>query len=237
MGNKKNLGSLYLDGLPMVPSSLCMSNTTITVGDTVPMRELQWVPDGDRLIADRCICLNVSWQQLNRQGLIFGTPMIIDGQPYMCRCLKVGTKQGDPNEWDDLLNRIGRKDEVWHWRGQQFWGQEIVDSLPSAGIVRGGKSSRDLRLAISAISMKAIGFRPILEPLSPLPSDLSGFVGKRIRVYGPSGKDIIGLLVSADEYDLVLENPVFKPGEYNWAISDGGRAIANRRSISFVKET
>lgn len=236
MVQKKAMGSLYLDDQLMIPSSLCMSNTTIRIGDTVPGKELMWIPDGKRLIADRCVCLNVNWKQLDRQGLVFGTPMVVDGQTYMCRCLKVGAGRDEPNEWDDLLNRIGNKDALWHWKNQKFWGQELVDGVPLAAIVRGGKTSRAFEMAVPGVSLMNLGFRPVLEPVSPLPSNLSGFVGKRIRVYGPGGKDIIGLLVSTDEYDLVLENPVFRPGQYNWVISDGSRAIANRNRVSFVQE-
>ena len=134
------------------------------------------------------------------------------------------------------LNRLGNKDALWHWKNQKFWGQELVDGVPLAAIVRGGKTSRAFEMAVPGVSLMNLGFRPVLEPVSPLPSNLSGFVGKRIRVYGPGGKDIIGLLVSTDEYDLVLENPVFRPGQYNWVISDGSRAIANRNSVSFMQE-
>lgn len=236
MEEKKTMGSLYLDDLPAPPSALCMNNTTIRIGDTVPGKELLWVPDGNRLIADRCICLNVNWRQLNQQGLVFGTPMVVDGRAYMCRCLRVGPVWGEPNEWDDLLDRIGNKDALWHWKSQKFWGQESVGGVSLAAVVRGGKTSRALEMVVNSVSFMNLGFRPILESISPLPSDLSGFVGKRIRVYGPSGRDIIGLLVSADEYDLVLENPVFRPGQYNWVISDGSRAIANKNSVSFVQE-
>lgn len=237
MVEKKIMGSLYSDGLPMILSSLCQSNTTISIGDTAPGRELQWVPDGDRLIANRCICFNVSWQQLNKQGLVFGTPVAIDGQLYMCRCLKVGKTQGFPNEWDDLLDRIGNKDEVWHWKGQLFWGQEVLDTLPSFNIVRGGKSSRHFEAIVSIANTVSIGFRPILEPLPPPPSDLSVFTGKKIRVYGPKGEDIIGVLLSADEYDLILKDAVFQAGQYDWVAKDGIRTIANRDIVSFVQET
>ena len=281
MVEKKIMGSLYLNGLPMIPSSLCQSDTTISIGDTTPGRELQWVPDGDRLIADRCICFNVSWQQLNKQGLVFGTPVVIDRQQYMCRCLKVGKTQAadrcvctnvswndldqlgfvtgwpvridrksylcrclhvgvdreESSEWDDLLDRTGNKDEVWHWKAQLFWGQEALDTLPSFNIIRGGKSSRRFEAVVSIVNIVYIGFRPILEPLPPPLSDLSAFAGKKIRVYGPKGKDIIGVLVSADEYDLILKDAVFQHGYYDWVAKDGKRIIANRNSVSFVQET
>ena len=146
MVEKKTMGSLYLDDLPAVPSTLCMSNTTIRIGDTVPGKELMWVPDGKRLILARCCCLNVNWKQLDQQGLVFGTPMVVDGQTYVCRCLKVGAGKDEPNEWDDLLNRLGNKDALWHWKNQKFWGQEFVAGVSLAAIVRGGKTSRDFNL-------------------------------------------------------------------------------------------
>ena len=219
MVQKKAMGSLYLDDQIMIPSSLCMSNTTIRIGDTVPGKELMWIPDGKRLIADRCVCLNVNWKQLDRQGLVFGTPMVVDGQTYMCRCLKVGAGRDEPNEWDDLLNRIGNKDALWHWKNQKFWGQELVDGVPLAAIVRGGKTSRAFEMAVNCVSLMNLGFRPVLEPLFPhVPNFL---IGKQVRVYGPKKTVFKGKLIRADEYDYTLEMPNLILNCCDWAVQDG----------------
>ena len=90
-------GSLYLDGKAAEPMSGCEGITDISLGDTVFGDELSWVQDGDRLIADRCVCSIVSWDHLNEIGYICGRPAKIDGKPYRCRCLTGGAQMGDPN--------------------------------------------------------------------------------------------------------------------------------------------
>lgn len=67
---------------------------------------------------------NVSWEQLDSQGLVFGTPVQIDGQFYLCRCLKVGAEDGVPNEWDTALDEAGENNMVWNWTNQYFWGRK-----------------------------------------------------------------------------------------------------------------
>ena len=116
--------SLYLDGKAAEPMSGCEGITDISLGDTVFGDELSWVQDGDRLIADRCVCSIVSWDHLNEIGYICGRPAKIDGKPYRCRCLTGGAQMGDSNEWDDLVAKYGADDDLWHGNLQYFWCQE-----------------------------------------------------------------------------------------------------------------
>lgn len=117
-------GSLYLDGEAAEPMSECEGIVDIALGDTVPGNELLWIQDEDHFITDRCVCSIVSWDQLNKSGYIYGRPVKIDGKPYLCRCLKGGAQRYDPNEWDDLGDKYGADDDLWHGNLQYFWCQE-----------------------------------------------------------------------------------------------------------------
>ena len=67
------------------------------------------------LICDRVILVNVSWDQLNSAGWIFGKTVTIDGAKYKCRSLTGGNNYrgnnayngGTPtnNEWDRFVTR------------------------------------------------------------------------------------------------------------------------------------
>ncbi|RLQ08677.1 hypothetical protein D9547_07060 [Geobacillus stearothermophilus] len=80
--------------------------------------KIQWreVNDGSKklLISDRVLLVNVSWDDLNAQGLIFGKTITIDGRQYKLRVLTGGSDYhhgtgnysgGYPssNEWDRII--------------------------------------------------------------------------------------------------------------------------------------
>lgn len=68
------LGTVYLNGEPREPGVLYNSGQ-IRLGESVPGKEIQWVRlSSGLLIADRCVCNQISWEQLHTQGLVFGTP-------------------------------------------------------------------------------------------------------------------------------------------------------------------
>jgi hypothetical protein len=82
-------------------------------------KKLQWVKikDGDKtlLICDRVILVNVTWNDLNSAGWIFGKEVTIDGAKCKCRSLTGGSNYrgsdtyagGTPtnNEWDRFVTR------------------------------------------------------------------------------------------------------------------------------------
>lgn len=89
------MGSLCLNGKPLPPGYPLKGEVNLALGNTVPGNAIQWVKVGDLLVADRCICTGVSWDDLNELGYIFGNPVCIDGVPYTCRSLWLW---GTPNE-------------------------------------------------------------------------------------------------------------------------------------------
>lgn len=64
------------------------------------------------LIADRCILTNVTWDDLNFNGLVFGKHITIGVYHYKTRLLKVGPEEGIPNEWDAALDAVCEDDEL-----------------------------------------------------------------------------------------------------------------------------
>ena len=235
------LGSLYLDGQCVVPVATCCEDYRIpSIGDTsdVETRWLHWVRDGNLLICDRTICLNVSWNTLNNQGYIIGAPVFIDGKSYLCRSLRGGAKAGNLNEWDALLNKYGEEDALWHWNGHRFWGQEEPEpkDVTSFRVVRGGDSARGWANRPQETESWTVGFRPVLEPfVSPL-AYLDSLLGKNIRVIGPQGISFWGRLVAIDDYDIELVSPSPVPSGCRWAIANGQEVCIGKAAIFKVEQ-
>ena len=109
-------------------------------------KKLQWVKikDGDKtlLICDRVILVNVTWNDLNSAGWIFGKEVTIDGAKYKCRSLTGGSNYrggdayagGTPtnNEWDRFVTR-----------------EEVITGLPApvSSDLDNGLTSTDLSSA------------------------------------------------------------------------------------------
>ena len=229
------LGSLYFDGQPQEAG--CEYNDgQITFGPAVPGKELQWIKVNGLLIADRCVCTHISWKQLHAQGLVFGAPFQIDGQFYLCRCLKVGAEDGVSNEWDAALDETGEDDEIWHWEGQYFWGQETLGNRASARAVRGCLSARLWVTSGATNRFARVGFRPALEPLDSDPCSLETLIGKTIQLYGPRGVSLEGRLQDVDDYDFILSPTAGAPTRCFWTSKAGDNLVVSRDSVLWVKE-
>lgn len=72
MANMIRMGSLYLDDQPILPLVEFQQDQAIGIGKAVPGKEITWVLVNGILIADQCLLSNISWDDLNTQGLIFG---------------------------------------------------------------------------------------------------------------------------------------------------------------------
>ena len=47
---------------------------------------------------------------------------------------------GDFSEWDNILDKFGEADDLWHCKGRYFWGQEkspFQENSREAHVVRG----------------------------------------------------------------------------------------------------
>lgn len=96
-----------------------MSKWVIGNTPATSAQKLRWhkIKDGSKtlLVCDRVILVNVSWDDLNGQGLVSGKTITIDGQQYLIRLMTGGSnyRNGDyyaggtptNNEWDRFITR------------------------------------------------------------------------------------------------------------------------------------
>lgn len=206
----------------------------ISFGDTTPEGAIPFVKYKKLLVAGEVICPGVSWSALDKQGFITGCPVCIDGITLLCRSLKVGMKEGESNEWDSILDDLGEDDNLWKWNLKFFWGQESPVDFPSFRVVRGYYSVRSRDIYSTNGRSLNVGFRPVLEPLPPMPSLA---VGGKLKIYGPD-KDISGRLVEFSDYDLVMapNAGLHLSRKCQWARRDGKRIIIDRAAIVWMKE-
>lgn len=234
MENTIKLGSLYLDGHPAEIGTEYVPVQTIKIGKTITGKEISWVAVNGILIADRCLLTNISWDDLDAQGLVFGKEITVQGFRFQIRLLKVGSEDNVPNEWDAALDTVGEYDALWHWHGKYFWGQESVSGVASYRANRGYRSARDWGYSYASAQRAFLGFRPALEPLPTDPAALRH--GQEALVVGRAGA-VVGGLIDATAYDLVIQpNADWLIGEADFAanMQDGTLAVDRSRIISIA---
>ena len=199
-----------------------------------PSKEIGWVAVNGLLIADQCLLTNVSWDDLDVQGLVFGKEVTVQGLRFKIRLLKVGSKEDVPNEWDAALDAVGEDDTLWHWDHKFFWGQEPVSGSVSYRAIRGYRSARHWRNNTATNSTPHVGFRPALEPLPTDPSAIRH--SQEALVIGRAGA-VAGSLIDATAYDLVIQpNADGLIGEVSFAakMQDGTLAVDRSGIISIA---
>lgn len=234
MANIIKLGSLFLDGRPVETGMQYVPSQTIEVGEMTPSKEIGWVAVNGLLIADQCLLTNVSWDDLDVQGLVFGKEVTVQGLRFKIRLLKVGSKEDVPNEWDAALDAVGEDDTLWHWDHKFFWGQEPVSGSVSYRAVRGYYSARYRCSYDATLSYPYLGFRPALEPLPTDPSAIRH--SQEALVIGRAGA-VAGSLIDATAYDLVIQpNADGLIGEVSFAakMQDGTLAVDRSGIISIA---
>lgn len=230
------IGTLYLNGKPQ-KVGVAYNGEQISFGPAERGKGIQWIKSGQLLIADRCVCTDISWTQLDEQGLVFGIIVQISGKYYLCRCPKVGVEGGPPtNEWDTAIRTMGADNSIWHWEEMWFWGQEHPPQLPGYGMLRGYSSAS--YFGYNAIQFKTsyVGWRPVLEYMGDAPNNPYDLVNKDIRLYGPGGVNISGRLMGVDDYDLALFTSSPLPGNCTWAEQKGDSMIVDRGSVLWLGE-
>lgn len=234
MANIIKLGSLFLDGRPVETGMQYVPSQTIEVGEMTPSKEIGWVAVNGLLIADQCLLTNVSWDDLDVQGLVFGKEVTVQGLRFKIRLLKVGSKEDVPNEWDAALDAVGEDDTLWHWDHKFFWGQEPVSGSVSHRAIRGYTSARGWNYYHATLSGPGLGFRPALEPLPTDPSAIRH--SQEALVIGRAGA-VAGSLIDATAYDLVIQpNADGLIGEVSFAakMQDGTLAVDRSGIISIA---
>lgn len=226
------LGSLYLDDRPVDVGTLSQWEC-LTISDTDPNRPISWVDLGGKLVANRCVCSNISWKWLDKMGLIRGRVVEIDGNSYICRSLRLGAKDGVPNEWDSILDKTSEEESLWHYRSMYFWGQE---GTKEEKVVCGWKSAKFRKSFKSYTKTPGMGFRPVLEPAT---ADLShDLIGYNLTFHMQGGGHINGRLCEFTDYDIVLSGdiPEWKVKNSKWAIAENGKVTIDRSSVICVQK-
>ena len=116
------IGSLYLDEQPAVLGSEYEPGQSIRIGSSVEQNKIHWMIINGLFVPSKCLLRNVSWDDLNKQGLVFGQRVIIDRLAFHCRLLKVGSRKDEKNEWDEVKNIIGDIDLRSNPGELLFWG-------------------------------------------------------------------------------------------------------------------
>lgn len=239
MADVVKLGSLYLDSpggiQPTAPAGVYSSAMKhVGIGDTFEGREISWVKYKDLLVADRLICIDISWNKLNEFGFIFGTPVKIDGKYYLCRSLKLAGKIG-PSEWDDILDDTDDTDKTWHWSQGMSWGQAATGSVDER-VVCGYSFARFRDKLKATYRSHNAGWRPVLEPLKIEIKNIEKVVGRKISLLTASNDRISGNLVTVSDYDLVIKSGTILHGTSPWVVRDRTNIIVNRAGIVSLKK-
>ena len=230
-------GTMRIDGKPRMPG-VELNGRHISFGDTVEGYAFPFVYWRNLLVGACCACVSCRRQEIDMVGFIAGKLILIDNELFLCRSLKVGEKEGDPNEWDDILDDLGEDDSIWHWDEQGFFGQE--QKMDSEGcllpVVRGKVFARaylDERQVQLFAVLGGLGFRPVLEPYGTSCPISEALVGQKINLLIGDGV-ISGTLKDFSDYDLTLNvssdsNPDVDSA---WMIvCDNGDVIIDRSQI------
>ena len=194
------MGTLYLNGQPVAVGGEHDPGADIWVGDTVEGKEINWVIAEGLLVADRCLLMNVSWDELFQAGFLDdGKNVTLNGIRYQARLLMMSGEKKEPNEWDKVLDIVGEDNDIWHWNKQAFWGQEQPFDIDAP--FRGRDSARKWNYYDTCARSEDVGFRPALEPVFAKTNDVAE--NWSLAVWSGQSQ-IVGRVNEVNGYDIVL---------------------------------
>lgn len=118
-------------------------------------------------LADHVVYKNITWNELNAAGLIFGNNYAANSVSYLLHSLSGGSNISTPssNEWDQILIKGGHI----HNYNLYSWGQDTFRYSASIRIIRGGDTVNYWDYAYASDRYQDTGFRPALEILNTGP--------------------------------------------------------------------
>ena len=190
-------------------------------------------------VADYAVKHTVSWNDLHTEGLIFGKDYAAGGVDYTLRAPSAGSdrtglnesQRGTPqsNEWDKLLDK--NDGYIKNWNGMASWGQDTrPDNSTPFRAVRGFHSARYWSYYNATIQTANLGFRPVLEVLSPDTLGADGLKAVTLDLGGGKLGDIsenIKIIVKNDsEFTAPASDGLIRPdgnteNYFKWLGSDG----------------
>lgn len=132
-----------------------------------------YAPNGFlKLIADRVIQTNISWETLNAAGLCASqgkdnTKNNFSPQ-YIYRLPHSALAAGQAGEWDEILvnydldGKVNDKVSFWNLKGIGSWTLNTVAANAAQRIVRGKLAVNDFSNIVSTSVAANVGFRPVL---------------------------------------------------------------------------
>ena len=195
-------------------------------------------------IADYAVKHTVSWDDLNTANLIFGKDYAAGGVDYTLRAPSTGSgctysdhtyldefQRGTPqsNEWDKILDK--NNEYIKNWSKMYSWGQDISKNpgTPRRAI-RGYNLARSCGYTSSLSRAVYLGFRPVLEVLSPDTLGADGLKAVTLDLGGGKLGDIsenIKIIVKNDsEFTAPASDGLIRPdgnteNYFKWLGSDG----------------
>ena len=157
----------------------------------------------------------VSWDALDKQGLIFGKTYSSGSIDYTMRAPSAGTaynghygESGIPanNEWDTILKKSGQDSEdnttgyIKNWWPMASWGQDTWSNDTWSRTLRGYTSAHFCYGHPATGSIEDLGFRPVLEVLNP--DTLGSYSLKAVTLALGGGK----LGGSSDAIHIIVKN-------------------------------
>ena len=189
-------------------------------------------------IADFAVTHEVSWDNLNAKGLIFGKNYTAGGVSYTLRAPSVGSdsagsgdsQHGTPqsNEWDRILDK--NDGYIKNWSRMHSWGQDISRSSWTTRAFRGYISARYWTASWAESSRPSVGFRPVLEILNPGTLGSDGLKAVTLDLgggkLGNSFKDIQIIVKKGSEFTAPASDGLTRPdgnadSYFQWLGSDG----------------
>lgn len=200
-------GSFYVDNIAQHSGVEIEGNHVLSLGDTVLGMEIQWVHEGKMFVADRCACLNVTYDELFSPGgpAEMGRKVVsIDGKPY--RSGFVG------DLWEPLVAAAAESGlpsmlvpDFWHCENARFWvGPINVKSISRVAKAVGLGKPSNMVFVDPGLLRQDIGYRPVLESLPEIPLD-SKLKRKFIHIHCKDGYLLTGWFQEATDYDIIIK--------------------------------
>ena len=189
-------------------------------------------------IADYAVTHTVRWDNLNGENLIFGKNYAADGVGYTLRAPSVGSGHTDSdgvvlvtpqsNEWDKILDKYDGY--IKNWNKVHSWGQDTWSTFASHRVNRGHNSARYWYSYDATYSYARLGFRPVLEVLSP---DTLGADGLKVVTLdlgggklGDRSEDIQIIVKNGESFTAPASDGLTRPdgnteNYFKWLGSDG----------------
>lgn len=232
-------GTLLKDDQPYFGCVEKANEAKLGFGDTVPGMEFEWVEADNLLVGRDFACIGISWTKLNAQKLVLGQLTQIDGQYFMCRCLKVGTTDSEDSEWVNILKSCGDTTDIWGSRNDPFWGQEEHPFSPVFRMM-GRREGRIHAYANRDAACSNFGFRPVLEPVKyAIDLDLYHAVHENVKLWFPFGPiecPIEGTLIECSDYDITIQTKqrLRLEEKQPYIYQDGDEIVINRAILTWM---